>query len=58
MPEFRFLDLIADSEIISAAKKSAFDLIASDPSLSNLKNRVIRLNYQSYMKKQNYFDIA
>jgi ATP-dependent DNA helicase RecG len=58
MPEFRFLDLIADSEIISAAKKSAFDLIASDPSLSNFKNRVIRVNYQKYMKKQNYFDIA
>ena len=58
LPEFRFLDLTSDHEIISKARNAAFKLIEMDPELKNGDNKTIRLNYQSHFTKQNYYDIA
>lgn len=58
LPDFKFLDLATDHEIIASARKEAFDLVSQDPELvdtqnSSLKKEIIRL-----YKDENFFDIA
>ncbi len=59
LPAFKFLDLIGDTELISLAKRTAFDIIAADPKLINPENRELKVSYQEKYKNEfNYFDIA
>jgi ATP-dependent DNA helicase RecG len=56
-PELKHLNIIHDTDIISAAKKTAFNIIESDPHLNNEHNFVIRnnllLHYKNNLKYAN-----
>lgn len=59
MPEFKYLDLVSDGEIISEARREAFEIVENDPQLRKKNNSVIRENYtKQYAAGKSYFDIA
>lgn len=58
-PELKFINIAEDSEIIIEAKKSAFELIFSDPSLSQKKNFSVRKKLlEQYKESIIYAEIA
>jgi len=58
-PELKFTDLTADTEIIIAAKKAAFNIIETDPTLSSPSFRLIKkFLYEYYSENLKYADIA
>lgn len=59
LPEFKFLDLVKDSAVISTAKVEAFRIIAEDPTLSKAENALLRENIRKMFKESaKYFNIA
>lgn len=46
LPEFRLANIIVDGEILTAARKEAFDLVDRDPHLSRSENRAIRKEFE------------
>lgn len=54
MPELKYTNIIEDAEIITEARKTAFDLVASDSKLQHEKNSLIKknliANYSSQFK--------
>ncbi len=42
IPEFSLADIVADEEIVAAARKCAFDIITADPKLSNPEHQSIQ----------------
>lgn len=58
-PELKFVNISEDSEIIFEAKNSAFELILSDPTLSQKKNFLVRKKLlEQYRENIIYADIA
>lgn len=59
LPAFKFLDLASDGDLISLAKKTAFDIVRADSNLSTPENEILYKSYkEKYQKESNYFDIA
>lgn len=42
LPEFKFINIAEDSEIIFESKQTAFELISSDPTLNQKKNFIVK----------------
>ena len=59
LPNFRFLDLTSDGDIITDAKRYAFEIVERDRRLALPENAILRKNFISlYSRQGNYFDIA
>ena len=58
LPDFKFLDLASDHEIIASARKEAFELVSQDPELVNPKNSCLKKEIIRLYKDENFFDIA
>ena len=58
LPDFRFIDLTSDLDVISLAKKEADKLLNEDPSLSKSENAIIKYYLKFLEGKKNYFDVA
>ena len=50
LPEFHLANVVEDQEILKQARKAAFELIDTDPELSNEHHKPIRMAFISYMK--------
>lgn len=58
-PELKYINIAEDSEIIFEAKRSAFELISSDPTLSEKKNFFVRKKLlEQYKENIIYAEIA
>ncbi len=59
LPEFKFLDLVNDGDIISTTRREAFALIEDDPHLRKPENEPLRKEFlHQYSEGKMYFDIA
>lgn len=59
LPSFKFLNLASDGDLISKARKFAFQIIADDPHLRKVENKATRENFiKQYKEGNHYFDIA
>ncbi len=59
LPDFKFLDIERDGEIIESAKKDAREIVANDPQLRAPENAPIRRKFlREYRESGDYFDIA
>ncbi len=58
IPEFRFLDLTSDLDIITLAKKTADEIINEDSEFKKPENKIIKYNIQRLSNSKNYYDIA
>jgi ATP-dependent DNA helicase RecG len=59
LPEFKYLSLSDDVEIIAQAKKTIEYLLAKDPKLSTTENYCVKAKLMKIIKgSENYFDIA
>jgi ATP-dependent DNA helicase RecG len=58
LPDFKFIDLTSDLDVITLAKKEAETLLKSDPLLQKQENKIIRYYLQFLTNKQNYYNIA
>ncbi len=59
LPEFKFVDLAADTEIIEAARKEAFSIIEKDAKLQAKGFEEFRKEYmRRFGGEKNYFDVA
>jgi ATP-dependent DNA helicase RecG len=58
-PELKFVDIVNDYDLITSAKKIAFDLINKDPLLTSPSNKIIRTNLlHHYSDQLKYAKIA
>ncbi|NWF50294.1 MAG: ATP-dependent DNA helicase RecG [Ignavibacteriaceae bacterium] len=58
-PELKHADLVNDIELISTAKKTAFELIKNDPTLSHSSNQLIKkILINNYLDNLNYAKIG
>ncbi len=58
LPDFHFIDLTSDLDIITLAKNEAELLNRKDPTLHNADNKIVKY-YLGFLKsKDNYYDIA
>ncbi len=51
LPEFRLANIVEDQDILNATRAAAFQLTETDPQLALPENKLIRVFYLSYMKK-------
>lgn len=59
LPDFQFLDLANDGEIIATAKHKAYQIIEQDPHLRNESNSLIKKKFlELYETDNNFIDIA
>jgi ATP-dependent DNA helicase RecG len=59
LPDFKYLDLINDADIIAIAKKAASGILADDPKLEMKKNEIIRDElYKRHGRDKSFFNIA
>lgn len=59
LPEFRFVDLVRDGDIITKAKKEAFRIISEDSGLNKPENILFRKTIERIQRNSGkYFDIA
>ncbi len=58
LPEFKFIDLVNDPEIITLAKETAYEILETDPHLRKEENLIFKNNVLKYSSKKTYFDIA
>ncbi len=59
MPEFNFIDLASDGDIISKAKRDAFRIIEDDPHLRKPENKKLREEFVKLRKtKGKFYEIA
>lgn len=58
LPDFRFVDLTSDLDVISLAKSEAEKLLKEDPILSKPENSIIKYYLKFIEDKNNYYDIA
>jgi ATP-dependent DNA helicase RecG len=52
LPEFRFADIVEDRFILEQAKNDAWDLIMSDPNLSNPEHESLLSTFEPYFKER------
>ena len=50
LPELHLANLVTDGEILSAARKEAFDLIESDPHLRRSEHQHLRRYFEERMR--------
>lgn len=50
LPGFKVANIVTDAEILSAARREAFDLVSRDPHLSRTENRNIRKEFEFVFK--------
>lgn len=58
LPDFKYIDLAADVEIVAQAKKNAQLLLQSDPELLMPQHQIIKKNLDKHYIGKNYFEIA
>lgn len=58
LPEFKYIDLVTDVEIVNQAKSQAGILLNNDPNLELPQNQIIKKIYEKFYNEKNYFDIA
>lgn len=58
LPDFKYIDLAADVEIVAQAKKTAQILLQSDPELLMPQHQIIKKNLDKHYIGKNYFEIA
>ncbi len=59
LPDFKFIDLVRDGDIISKAKNDAFAIVKEDPTLSKFENAILKHNIKKlFSLADNYFNIA
>jgi RecG-like helicase len=59
MPNFRYIDLINDGEIISLGRKIAQNILADDPKLNKTENIVLKRSLRQYLNAgKEFFGIA
>ncbi len=59
LPEFKFADIVRDTEIIELARQEAFELIENDPHIRKPENKLLRQTYLKYSETNKiFFDIA
>lgn len=51
LPEFRLANIVEDQDILNATRAAAFQLTETDPQLALPENKLIRVFYLTYMKK-------
>ncbi len=51
LPSFKMADLIRDAEILSLAKRAAFDLAGRDPALTDPKHQAAKIKFQGLVEK-------
>jgi ATP-dependent DNA helicase RecG len=55
LPDFHYLDLVNDGEIISLSRTIASNIIATDPNLVSLENNVLLRTLKKYINKDKSF---
>ena len=58
MPDFEFIDLVQDGDIITYSRRLAFDLIDDDPHLRKPENLMIRKTFLKKYSEDNFYDVA
>jgi ATP-dependent DNA helicase RecG len=58
IPEFKFVDLVRDVDLIAEARNEAFDLIETDPHLRSEENQLIRETFLHGENSESFIDIA
>ena len=58
LPDFQYIDIVQDTEIVSAAKKQAEILLINDPAIQQSDNQIIKIQLQKLNNGKNYFEIA
>jgi ATP-dependent DNA helicase RecG len=59
LPDFKFIDLTTDGELISDIKKYVEKILNDDPKLSKHENKIIKEElFYRYSKNQSFFNIA
>ncbi|MBX3042409.1 MAG: ATP-dependent DNA helicase RecG [Candidatus Kapabacteria bacterium] len=59
LPDFKYLDLINDHDIIAEAKQAAADIISTDPKLNMKKNEILRNElYKRFGRDKSFLNIA
>jgi ATP-dependent DNA helicase RecG len=58
IPDFRFIDLTSDLDIISVARNEAINLIERDPELNLPEHKIVKYYMYFFQGLQNYYDIA
>lgn len=59
LPDFQFIDIINDGDIISRTRRISEDILDKDPHLNSTENNLFKKALQQYVKdKNNYYRIA
>ncbi len=59
MPDFKFLNITEDANIITEARKQAFAVIEKDPQINQAENQILKKEYiKRYGEDKVFFDIA
>lgn len=59
LPDFQFIDLVNDGEIISRTRRIAVEILEKDPHLNAPENSLLKKALQHYIKdRNNYYRIA
>jgi len=58
IPDFKYIDLINDTEIISIARKEAFNLAKNDPEFNKQENKIIKYFFTKNADLGYYYDIT
>lgn len=57
LPDFKFIDIANDLDIIAKARRLAFEIIKIDSKLQKKENLLLKYNLNYYQDKNLYFDI-
>jgi len=55
LPDFKFIDLSEDYELILQARNTAFEIISDDPSLTKKQNQILKETLSNKFSKEKYF---
>ncbi len=59
LPEFKYLDLVADIDLISIARNQAYSIINNDPKLTRPENQILKMEYlKKFSNEKSFIDIA
>jgi ATP-dependent DNA helicase RecG len=55
LPEFKFIDLVEDYELILQTRETAFKIITDDPDLSKKQNRILKETLSKKFSEEKFF---